>query len=69
MAEMRWDELRNVLAEHGILEADVDEPLVLGEDLISMVQRRLAEHPAPPVSADVAERAMRDMLPPPPPLA
>jgi hypothetical protein len=68
MAEMPWDELRPVLEEHGILQGEVDRPLVLDEDLIEMVRRRLAEHPAPPVSADAAERSMRDVLPPPPPL-
>jgi hypothetical protein len=68
MAEMQWDRLRAVLEQHGILQGDVDRPLVLDEDLIEMVRRRLEEHPEPPVSADVAERAMRDALPPPPPV-
>jgi hypothetical protein len=69
MADMSWERLRAVLAEHGILEGDVDQPVGLNEDLIEMVHRRLAQHPAPPVSAGAAERSMRGALPPPPPVA
>jgi hypothetical protein len=66
-SEMPWGELRPLLSQHGILQGDVDGPIIFDEDLIEMVRRRLAALSSPPVTPDAAERTMRSMLPPPPP--
>jgi hypothetical protein len=62
VADRTWSEIRPLLAEHGVLQGDVDGPVVFDDGLIQLVRHRLEAMASPPVSPDEAERVMRGVL-------